>query len=400
MTRAEHLAMAESLLAAPVFTKELEARARGHLTAAELSGNGPPENRIMRRETRVAPTPGWFRHALRNGMDGMPAEQRAAFDARQQEALIEVRDMTSAGGAFPGSAGGFFTPLEFSASVWASLKAVDDLFDDDVITILETKHGGPVAVPNLVDTNIAAVKVAQGQQSTQDEPSMGALRFSTCPTWRSQICKASIELITDSGVPIDGLLAAAFAIRFARGIGAANVATLLAAATSGAIANGSSVNDGSTNTGANSIGSDDLYMTMSALDPAYLASPKCAWVMSYGTLIAIGNLRDSSGLPLKLIERHPVTGELELLHKPVRICPSMAPIGTAGSPPVGNVPIIFGDLSRCIGRRLINGMVVNRLVERWAEYGQVGFEDFLRWDFAVQTIPGGPSPIVYLANAA
>jgi HK97 family phage major capsid protein len=349
----------------------------------------------FREEQRYASA---FRRFLYYGDRGLTPEEKR---------LIATRDvsggggLTSTGGAFPGSGSGYLVPAQFFDQVFAMMKATDDLFSEDAVTRIDTPRGGPASIPNMDDTTSSATLVTQATTSTETEPAaLGQLSFPTAPTWRSGIVKVSIELDQDSAIPLDTLLARSFAVRFARGIGSNNVSVLLAAAELGATATGSASNDGGAGTGANSVGSDDLFALMASVDPAYIASPKCAWAMSYATLIAIDKLKDKQGRPLKLVRRNEQTGEIELLFKPVRICPSMPSIGT------GNKCVAFGDFSRFIVRGVQGGLRVLRLEERYAEFGQIAFEAFLRSDAGLQRTLDvvspttyADSPVKYLANS-
>jgi len=227
---------------------------------------------------------------------------------------------------------------------------------------------------------------------------LGQLSFGTTPTWRSGVCKVSMELDTDSGINLDGLFAKAFATRFQRGIGKSNVNTLLSAATLGATATGSATNTGGVETGATTCGTDDLHALLSSLNEEYLASPKCYWAMRFKTYQALMSIKDKQGRPC-LVEQYNTAGEPILLGKPVAYCPSMPAIGT------GNKPIALGDFSRFIVR-LAGDLRVQRQSERWIEQGLFGFEGFLRADAGLQVTslplaspPYSDSPIKYLQNA-
>lgn len=404
MTRLEALANAQALLASPRFTKEDSARVAGYLRFAETATPAPGhlgiEQLYQARARMAAGLPieeeseslelRAFRGFLSRGAERLSSAELATLRRP------DVRDMTSVGGAYPLSGTGYLAPVQFIDRCWSMLKATDDLFSEDAVTIAETARGGPASVPSLNDTTSAAVVVGQGQGSSQAEPTPGQLSFGTCQTWRTGACRVSMELEQDSGIPIDGMLADAFAVRFARGIGAFNVATLKAAATLGATAAGSAGNDGGSGSGANSVGSDDLYSLAGSLDPAFVSSAKCAWVMNWSTLIALAKLKDKQGRPLKLIGSDD-SGLLTLMFKPVRICPSMDSIGT------GKKPIAFGALDYFIQRRVKGGMWVIRDKESRAEYGQLEFQGYLRSDAGLQvgaaTSPPAPTPVVYLQNA-
>jgi HK97 family phage major capsid protein len=403
-TKTEVLAEAGTLLASTPFTREMKSRVDGLLALAETMGESTQAVYAQRarnaagvpsRETR-AETPKSFLSFLRYGDRRLSGEDRGELDARNRE----LRDMDSTGAGISPTGGGNFVPLQFENNALAMLRATDNLFDPDVVTVIRPTTGAPLGFPNFDDTTNAATVVAQGQQNIeQDLGTMGQLSFGVCQTWRSGLAKASVELAQDSAFDLGSLLAAAFGVRWARGIGRYNVGQLLAGATLGATANGSSANDGSGNTGADSVGSSDLLALMGSLDPAYAASPKCAWVMSWSTMIFIESLLDKNGRPLRLIHDDPVTGEPMLYHRPIRICPSMPSIGASGSPLAGNKPIAFGDLSRFIVRIPL-GMVVSTLVERFAEYGQIAWNGLLRADSGVQVTAGADSPVKYLQNAA
>ena len=305
--------------------------------------------------------------------------------------LRERRDMTSLGGAYPGSPNGYLVPTDFSTEVYQMLRQTDQLFDERAVTILETPKGGPTSVPNLNDLNSVATLVAQGTQDTQQEPSLGQLSFLTCPTWRSGIVKLSVELDRDSAVPLETLFARTFAVRFQRGIGRANVSTLLAASNLAATTTGAASNDGSANTPSNSVGTDDLYTLAGTVDPAYVSSPKCAWVMNYKTLTSLLSIKDKQGHPIIPVV-HNADGDFLLLEKPVRLCPSMPDIGS------GQKPIVFGDLSYFVLRTVKDSLRMIRMAERFIDQGMYGFESYLRMDAGVATTVGSDTPFKYLAN--
>ena len=326
-----------------------------------------------------------FRSYLLTGIASQALEDR--FKA--------YRAMDSGAGAYPGSPSGYFTPVDFEARAWAMLKQFDELFDETVITRVESKHGGPWASPNLDDTSAASIVVPEGNQTTElDSTPVNALILGPASTWRSGQVKTSIEYLQDSGIPFDALLADCFGVRFARGIGASNVSVLMAAATRGAVASGSESNTGNdSQTGANSIGSDDLTALIGSVDPAYLANPKCAWVMNFTTLVSLLGLRNMQG---SLVLDIPyIDGSFWLLGKPIRICPSMDSVGA------NKKPIAFGDLSRFILRIVKDSLAVKAFPERYAEYGITAWEGYLRCNAGVQLTPASSQvPIKYLQNAA
>ena len=71
----------------------------------------------------------------------------------------------------------------------------------------------------------------------------------------------------------------------------------------------------------------------------------------------------------------PVKGEeRSLFDAPIYLSPSMPAMTT------GLKPVAFGDLSRFLRREVRNSLMTKVYVERYAEFGQVGYEGFWRVD--------------------
>jgi hypothetical protein len=138
MNRLEALAMAQSLLSKPVFSKEDAARARGYIELAEsLDGS---DKLLYGARARIAgdrPVPDVGdvdRAAFRNWL--LTGQVSDRLRERELERLRQQRDMGSTGGAYPGSPNGYFAPVDFMRSVKSMMKQVDRLLDPDVPTSL------------------------------------------------------------------------------------------------------------------------------------------------------------------------------------------------------------------------------------------------------------------------
>ncbi len=342
-TPADYLAQAETLIhsSAP-FSKDAEARVRALVSLAQIAaGNG------QRKSAVPAGFVDWLRRGKASGWKG------------------ERRDMgDQGGGAYPGSTTGFFTPTEFSDVCWAALKAVDDLFDPDVTSILTSNGGGPWSHPLADDTEDAAQQINQNQPSNVGDIPISSLQFPTAPTWRSGGLKISIEEAQDSGVDLLSFLTSSFAVRFQRGFSPTLVTKLLAVANVavtaiGAEAAGQTMPGGADQSGAESLSSDDLAALIGACDPAYLAN--ASWLMNETTLGRLLGLRSTPmGLLVFPPHRDPETGDFLIFNRPVKICPSMPNIGTSGSPATGNIPVLFGDLKRLCIRKVRGGDYVTQ----------------------------------------
>lgn len=395
LNRTEALAMAAGLLSRTPFSKEDAARARGYIELAESLSGGDQmlygaraQLAAGRPVTPGSPLRAAFRSWLLRG-EGASARDTAMLSEMQS------RDMTSAGGAYPSSPGGYFAPAEFQDAVKAMMRQTDRLFDPEVVTTIESDRGGPMSYPCFDDTSNPAQLVTQDAQSSKIEPTLGQLSFPTCPTWRSGIALVSLELDQDSAFRFDELLARMFAIRFARGLGAANVATLLSAATIGVGPNTAPAivgdDDSAPANPVTQVGYSDLCNLLATVDSAYLASPKCYWAMRFQTLLALWNLRDRQGRPI-IPQQYNERAEPILLGKPVAVCPSMPAIGA------GNSPIALGDFSYFVLRTVKNSLRVLRHGEQWIQYGQVGFQAFMRGQGGLQVAPGADCPIKVIQN--
>lgn len=359
------------------FSQEREARVRSLTRLAEVAV--AVEDLAKRHDTKIT-----------------YASERDAAEFRSFLATgkFERRDMAS-GGAYPGSGSGYFVPVGFFPSVIAMLKQLDDLFDEKVVHVFQTKIGSPQGIPVVADDQNVAVTISDNQPYSNADALMDGVILPECPKWASGFY-ASIELVQDSGVPLDQWVAAAFAIRLQRGLGAVNVTNLLAGATLAATGVGNSGNTGGSGTGANSIGSDDLLACINALDAAYLNSEKCAWVMNKATLATILGTKNKQGGLVYSIDRGE-DGTIYLLDIPVRISPSMPSIGANAQ------PVALGDLSRLVLREVQGGMALSVFPERGATSGQVYYRGEWRAQSAlIQTdnSPADPSPAVYLQCAS
>ncbi len=218
----------------------------------------------------------------------------------------------------------------------------------------------------------------------------GAYKYST------KMVKVSIELLQDSAFDLESFLKDQFAIRIGRilnnhftvGTGTNQPKGILVAATAGPVAGGSSGNDGGSETGGTSIGSDDLIELEHSIDPLYRRGAK--YMMHDSTLKQIKKLKDKYGRPLWLPglavnDPDTINGYGYSINNDL---PAIA---------VNAKTVLFGKLDKYIIRR-VKELSVLRLVERYADYGQVAFIGFARYDGNL--LDAGTHPVKYLTQAA
>lgn len=284
------------------------------------------------------------------------------------------------------SQGGFMVPAGyFRSRVFSMLKTVDRLFDPSVVTMYESLDGNVLTVPMLDDTEVSAAIVAENVASVESEiTTVDRLQLAKVPTWRSKKIIWSLELLDDSAFPAEDIIADAIAMRFQRGIGASNVSTLLSAATSGA-----------TSASATAVSIDDLLNLMGSIDPSYLASPKCFWLMNFATLISLLKLKDTAGR-YQIHPRTDANGNILILEKPVALCPSFPNIAASST------SVALGAMDRFFVRTVKNTLRLQTYTQApsLVEAGLFAFEGFVRSNSGLLVASGADSPVKYLTQAA
>lgn len=276
---------------------------------------------------------------------------------------------------------GYFVPTGFTNAIEQATKYFAPLLDGSVITVIDTATGQPLPMPTSNDTNQAATIVGEGgtvneQDVVASQISLGAYKFT------SGLVKASIELIQDSAFDLEAWLVQRFAERWGRGL--ENFLTngtginqptglLTAIAASGAtpvIATGSAESTGGSQTGVNSIGYSDLVNLEHSVDPSYRRN--AVYMFHDQTLSSIKRILDKFGRPLWVPgvangEPDRINGYRYVINQ------SMPQIAAS------QTTVAFGDTKKFIARR-VKDLSVMKLVERYAELGQVGFVSFARLD--------------------
>jgi HK97 family phage major capsid protein len=322
-----------------------------------------------------------FRDYLRRGLQDMSAENRAV--------LQEFRDM----GVGTGNLGGFFVPAGFVYDIEQALKYYGNMLG--VAQIMDTATGNPLPYPTDNDTSNSGELVGEGVQVTPQDVSIGHVVFGAYK-FSTRMVKVSLELLQDSAFDMEAYLKQKFAIRLGRilntkftvGVGTTEPTGVITAATAGPIAVGSAGNTGGAETGGTSIGYIDLVNLEHSVDPLYRRGAK--FMCNDDTLRKIKELLDKYGRPLwvpGVSSNAPDT----ILGYQYSINNDMATVALNAK------TVAFGPFDRYLIRR-VKELVVLRLVERFADYGQVAFIGFARYDGNL--LDAGTHPIKYLVQAA
>jgi len=324
-----------------------------------------------------------FQAYLRTGASEMRSDQRAL--------LFERRDMGTGGqGAFPGATAGFFVPVGFVHQIEEQLKYYGPMLDGGVgmPRILDTDTGQNLPYPCADDTAQAGEMIAENAPVTTADANMQMVML-TAWKFSTKLVKVSLELMQDSAFDIEAFLIDEFSRRLGRivntkctiGVGTTEPTGIITAVLAGGnlvTAVGSYANDG---VGlANTIGSDDLVSLEHAVDPIY--RPAGRYMMNDSVLKKLKQVKDKFGRPLlwqegtKEGEPATVNGYQYLINNDMDQLQTVAT-----SPTVTRRSMLFGDLSKFCIRR-VKQLSVLRLSERFADYGQVAFIGFGRYDSA------------------
>jgi HK97 family phage major capsid protein len=391
----------ESLMAeANVLKEQIERVESAHYEIRGFQPDGYLGSSFEQRDdTREKEHRSAFISYLRSGLSAMPPEQRTFLQK-------EFRDMGSGGqGAYPGASAGYFVPVGFVAEVIEALKYYGPLLDGDVVDIMDTATGAPLPIPVDNDTTIVGELIGENQQVTSQDVNIGQIVMGAYK-YSSRMVKVSLELLQDSAFALEPYLIKKFAIRLGRilvsnfTIGTGTnmpMGIITATLANGALVSavGSSSNTGNAD-GKNTIGTDDLTNLIHSIDPLYRTGG--SFMMHDSTLQALLRLKDKFGRPI-LDPNVQNPSANTYLGYPIRINNFMDQLEvTPSSPPVTRNSVVFGSFKRYLVRR-VKEISVLRLEERFADYGQIGFLAFARFDATPAFGGTGPAfPFALLQN--
>lgn len=305
-----------------------------------------------------------------------------------EQRSVEKRDVAEGGltahiGTYTGL--GFFVPTGFSDMIEQATKYFAPVLD--IFGRINTKTGNPLPYPTSNDTSQRATIVGEASIVNEADGSGGNLGTSQVTfgsyKYTSGLIKCSLELIQDSAFDLEAWLAERFGERFARGFEAdltngtgvsqptGILTAILASGVAPIIAQGSAESTGGAQTGVNSVGYSDLVNLEHSVDPTYRRRAK--YMLHDLTLSALKRILDKYGRPLWAPGI--TAGDPDVINGyPYVINQSMPQIGASAN------TVVFGDLKKFIVRKVRFSQGIQRLAERYAETGQVGFLAFDRLD--------------------
>ena len=299
------------------------------------------------------------------------AAERSGFDLNCKVLNLRLRSdiETRAQSVATNSAGGFLVPTGFIPELEKNLAYYANL--REVSRVIRTSEGNPIQVPTVDDTTQTGERVAENVAYTAQDVTFGQKTLNAYK-YTSKLVNASIELVQDSAIDVQGMLGGLLGERIGRiqqtefttGTGSSQPEGCVTSAAAGATA-----------ASATAIAVDDLLNLVHSLDRAFRDNAR--FMMHDSILLAIRKLKDSQGRPV-FTESY-IQGEPDrLLGYPVTINNAM--VSTLAAT---NRSVLFGDFQKGFFIRDALDLQVVRLDERYAELGQVAFVALMRSDSKV-----------------
>ena len=244
--------------------------------------------------------------------------------------------------------------------------------------VLNDTTGANLVWPTNDDTSNTGRLVAENVQHTETDITFGQKTLSNY-TFSSDIVLASVQLLQDSGVDVESLIAKKLGQRIGRAQNTYFTTGTGSSQPQGYITGSAA---GVTAANTNSITYNDIVDLVHSVDPAYRQSGRCQFKFNDSILKAIRKLRDDSGgagLGRPIWEPSVQVGvATSLLGYGYTVNNDMATSAT------GAKTVCFGDFDTGFVVRHVSGGRLLRLAERYADYLQVGFLGFDRADSIVQ----------------
>lgn len=324
-----------------------------------------------------------FSGFLRNGLEGLAPEDRQ---------LMSAKFMNAAQTTGTGSAGGYLVPTGFSDQLEQAMKWFGGIIGN--VETFDTETGAPLPWPTVNDTTNTGSIIGQNTQVPNVALAFSQVTFNSF-IFTSGSVLVPLAMMQDSYFDLDAFIAQALGTRLGRilntklTVGAGTTEPL--GIVTAAVAAGNTVT--AATGGATTVSYNNLVDLEHSVDPAY--RPKGKYMFHDYTLKALKKLVDSSNRPLwqpALTASFGQGAEPSILDHPYVINNDM-PVMAANAD-----SMLFGDLTKYKMRRVAGGTTVMRLVERYADYLQVGFQAFLRADGNL--LDAGTHPVAVFVNSA
>ena len=302
-----------------------------------------------------------FNVFLRNGLGELSQEER--------QALAEMR----AQGVGVNDKGGYTVPKEMQARIVEQMKAYGGIAQ--VAQILTTSDGRTIEWITADGTTEEGELIGENTAATEADTSFGIASLGA-KKLSSKIIRVSNELLQDSAINIESYLAD----RIAQRIGRAEAKYLIQGTGAGTPAQPKGLAASVTGTTAAKVAGKvdwlDINALLHSVDPAYRNVGNSRLAFNDNTLKLLKEMVDGQNRPLWLPDVAGVAPST-ILGKQYVIDQGIADIAKDAK------FLYFGDFNRFVVRRVAY-MTLRRLTERYAEYDQVAFLAFHRFDCVLE----------------
>ncbi len=349
-------------------------------------------NRIEREEKLSARAPEFDRNATASAGMVAPTERdehddyTAAFAAyirneplsyEQQRALQAGFDASikNAAGVGSGAAGGYTVPPEFRDKFVETQKWFGPMLQE--AEVIYTDTGANLQWPTNDDTaNVGAI-LAENSQVTEQDFTIGTASIDAY-MYTSKLVRASLQFLQDNAINADVWLPERLGVRIGRilnqhfttGTGTSQPDGIVTSATVGVTGTGSLASTGG-------VSYDNIVDLVESLDPAYGGGNGLKFMGHQSVRKALRKLKDGQNRPLW--EPSLQVGMADsLLGYPFVLNNDMATVAQSSK------SLLFGNIRQAYVIRVVKGLTVLRLTERYADYLQVGFLGFERADGTMQ----------------
>lgn len=290
---------------------------------------------------------------------------RGGLRALKEEEVREIRAQSTTT-----TEGGYTVPEEFMAELVKSLADYGPMLDPGVTRQIATSTGADIDWPTMDDTSNKGAILGEGSDDSTDDVTFGQKTIKAYK-YTSGIFQISEELLQDSALNIEQIVRDAMAERIGRIVNEHLTTGDGSSKPTGIVEDAST---GVTASATDDIDEDEIINLVHEVDPAYRRGNQVAFMFNDTTLKLLRKIKDDDGRYLWQAPDMRTKEPGRLLDFPYHINQDMDDPDTAS-----NEPIIFGAMDRFVVRR-VREFAVKRLVERYAEYYQVGFVGFGRFD--------------------
>ena len=300
------------------------------------------------------------------------------LDSDQTRALqsgFSADTVKAAAGVGTGAAGGYLVPPEFRQTLIEQMTFVAAM--RQYAEVITTDTGANLPWPTVDDTGQEGAILGENTQISEQDVTFGQASLDSY-MYTSKLVRVSLQLLNDNAFNLNSWLPKALGQRVGRiqnrhftvGTGTAQPDGIMTSATVGVTGTGSFAGVGGAVTYANLI---DL---IDSIDPSYINS-NSRFMLNQTVRKSIRKLVDGQNRPLW--EPSLQVGQPDsLLGYPVALNNYIA------TPAQNAKTILFGDIAAAYLIRDVSDLAVMRLVERYADFLQVGFFAFQRSDGTLQ----------------